>query len=96
VDWFHYTFAGPTITQVAVKPPKSNFAATGNKFAGIRCLVGSTGRTIFKLPGNPRSVGHIDVYDVMGKSIPFTIEQSGIVLLTSHMSSNVVFIKTSK
>ena len=94
IDWFHYTFAGPTITQAAVKSPKNNCIARGNKDNTILCLTGSIGRTTIKLPDNLRLGGKITMYDVRGKIIPFTIEQSGNLPSINHMSSSIVFIRT--
>ena len=96
VDWFHYSFAGPTITRVAAKPPKTNYSACSDKNGSILCLAGGNGGSIIKPPGNPRSGGRVTLYDARGKTIPFTVEQSGIVRLTNHISSNIVFIGTSR
>ena len=70
VDWFHYSFAGPTITQVAAKPPKTNYSAYSDKNGSILCLAGGNGGSIIRLPGNPRSGGRVTLVRCPGKNNP--------------------------
>jgi hypothetical protein len=72
VDWFHYTFAGPTITQVGVKPPKNNSVSFSKKNNVILRLAARTGGTKIKLQDIARSGGRVVLYDSRGRSIPIS------------------------
>ena len=96
IDWFHYAFAGPTITQVSVRPVENNSRARGKSDVGIRRIAVNIGGATIKLPDNLCSGGRVIPYDVRGKAIPFTIERSGILRSANHVSSGIVIIKTLK
>ena len=88
VDWFHYTFAGPTITQVGVISPKSNFVAIGKKNNVIFRLAARTGGTKIKLQDIARSDGRVVLYDSRGRSIPISdINSSEKVLFFNATTS---------
>ncbi len=93
IDWFHYTFAGPTPTPVAINSQKNSNTAQSNKNISVQCIAGGDGRTIIKLPEHLRSNAQVTMYDIAGRAIPFTIEQSGMYLSVNHLSTNIVFLR---
>jgi hypothetical protein len=93
VDWFHYTFAGPTPTPVAVNPQKNTNAAQSKEKIRVQCVTGSDGRTTIKLSENLHANAQVTMYDIAGKSIPFTRGSSGTFITVDHLSTTIAFLK---
>ena len=93
VNWFHYTFAGPTVTTAVINSQKSNSVEQGNNGFRVQCIAGSNGRTIIKLPDNLRSNAQVTMCDIAGKSIPFAREPSGAYISVNHVSTGMAFLK---
>jgi beta-xylosidase len=93
IDWFHYTFAGPTVTTAIMnhqKYPKEN-VNKGN--ADVKTVMSGNGKIVLKLSGKSGSSAIVGMYDLAGRTLPFSVGESGTYVLDNPMSNTVVFLK---
>jgi beta-xylosidase len=93
VDWFHYVFAGPKVTTVAINAPKTNRAAQSGKSIGVQSVTGSKGGMMIKLSDRISANARVTMNDIEGKSIPFAIGSSGEYVSMNHVSTGIAFIR---
>jgi hypothetical protein len=93
VDWFHYTFAGPKAGPGSTVLPGLSGRLQGQGFVPVRCRVGNSGKILIQLPMQLGSHGRAALFDISGKSIPFSYENSGAYLSVDKVSTGIFILK---
>ena len=93
-DLVNWQIIGHVVSDMTqISSAKSNGASQNTNNMNVQCIAESNGITTIKLPLQLSSNALVTMYDIVGRTIPLTIEPSRMDLSIHRLSNGVAFLR---